>query len=454
VLLRAHNPNGQRFVEFGITPDGDQTSFFIKTNKETEKFTVSAPIVAEDNIAVSIERKNGVGLFVSINGHEEVFEADELAESENETIELTLGGQKIIKGRGDQGSRVQQEFYGCMTVPFIENLKNEQDVFLATALDGFLCLDKTGNICQGQLRFNECHANVPQSLMSTHVIEMSADTSSSREKPSSRKINREKCEEFETSIPVVDKFVMKPESFLKFNLRGGEKINRFVLDLEVEIEKDGTIAKLTNDDCSTYVSLVVVNQQPSLYISDGAKITTVDLKKNLPVNKRVHIRVEAKEMSRGKTKFIVSFDKESVNKRVRIAKASISTLFIGESPVKCPSTLDNIEGFTGAVFDVKFDERDMNPKRIQNAPAILSQPGEAGFFAGPRGTAIDFQLTERLEKFELTLTPMEGKFELVEIFNKEKGKRTCSNLILTQKLRCTHGNSSRRRPSRRIYLHR
>ena len=356
MLLRAHNPNGQRFVEFGITPDGDQTSFFIKTNKETEKFTVSTPIIAEDNIAVSIERKNGEGLFVSINGHEEVFEADELAESENETIELTLGGQKIIKS--GERSRVQQEFYGCMTVPFIENLKNEQDVFLATALDGFLCLDKTGNICQGRLRFNECHANVPQSLMSTHVTEMSVDSSSSREKPASRKINREKCEEFETSIPVVDKFVMKPESFLKFNLRGGEKINRFFLALEVEIEKDGTIAKLTNDDCSAYVSLVVVNQQPSLYISDGATITTVHLKKNLPVNKRVYIRVGAKEMSRGKTKFTVSFDKESVNKRVRIAKASISTLFIGESPVKCPSTLDNIEGFTGAVFDVKFDDRD------------------------------------------------------------------------------------------------
>ncbi|CBY32303.1 unnamed protein product [Oikopleura dioica] len=414
VIFRAHNPNGQRFVEFGITPDGDQTSFFIKTNKEDEKFTVPVPIIADDNIAVSIERKNGEGLLVSINGHEEVFEADELAESENETIELTLGGKNIKSGR------VQQEFYGCMTVPFIENLKDEQDIFLATALDGFLCLDKSGNICQGRLRFNECHANVPQSLMSTHVIEMSVDSSSSREKPSSRKINREKCEEFDTSAPVVDKFVMKPESFLKFNLRGGERINRFALDLDVEIEKDGTIAKLTNDDCSTYVSLVVVNQQPSLYISDGSKITTVDLKKNLPVNKRVHIRVEAKEMSRGKTKFIISFDKQSVNKRVRMAKASISTLFIGESPVKCPSTLDNVEGFTGSVFDVKFDERDMNPKRIQNAPAILNKPGEPGFFAGPRGTAIDFELTERLEKFELTLTPMESKFELVEIFNKEK----------------------------------
>ena len=430
-IFRVKASQGPDLIELKMK---NSKEFVIHSDFDGEKDLVlpdQYAIVADQEIQILIQRVNGEHLLVKIGEFEKKFDdVKRIENSDPQDVEIALGGHF-------RGKDVKNYFNGCIISPYIRNLKDsETGKRLFSVLENFQCKNTGGFInCFGEVSFNKCVKNIPQSLMlrpvRNEVLTVLRDRDEQhpkRGKGRGRGRGKRKCPKIDDekiqSPLKVEKYKLEKNSLIKMNQKNFAEFFKDALEIETifEYEKDGSLLQLVNEDCSESISILIIEGHVRLILKiDGHHMGFTSDSKLASGKNDLKLAITPES---GKTKFSLILNGSSKTKKVKknLTRTSIKSIYIGKSPdnLKC-SDLAHPHSFKGHFFGAKINGAYLKTRRFENAPAILGGARIPGVFLGKK-SSLNFGLNgENLNKISLTVRTRQEIGELFAIQNASKG---------------------------------
>ena len=437
-ILRVKSVNGPNCIEFGMEKDGTNTPiFYYKSNvDESQTLPIQNKIKADEEVQITIVRRDGDNVIITIGDNTPIkLDINSMGVVESEEVEIQVGGQY-------KNNKVKEGYHGCITSLYVNELTHD-DTVLTSVFDGFKCEEGDNRdmpTCIGEVRFNECFTNNPQSLVERPVrnevitvVRDNNDSSSPRRGNGRRGKNRPRGKSCPNMVPIdsleANKYQIGKNSMIKLNQRNMQSMfqQSMKLELRIDYKAQGSLLQMVNDDCTESISLLIIENKVRLLvnINDGHLIFNTE--KEIPKNTNTDIILVIKpdEKNPERTKFSITVHGATKTKKLRkdMKTTTIKSLYIGRSPdsLKC-ADLHHTHSFTGFFYGASLNGVELRKRRFENTPSIITGSRIPGIFLGKRGTVIDMPLNGvQVNSLAFVLRPRQQSGDIFNLYSRSKG---------------------------------
>ena len=432
-IFRVRAAQGPDVIEIKMENNRKFTFHSDFDGEKTIKLPEQNVISADEETQILLERKNGEQIRVKIGEFEQTFDAKRVKNSAPQDVEISIGGHL-------RRNEVKEYFNGCVISPYVKNLKDaETGRRLFSVFENFQCRNSPKN-CFGEVSFNQCLKNVPQSLMlgrpvRNEVLTVLADrdgkAGSRGRGGKGRGRGRRKClkiDDAKLTAPLkVEKYKMDKNSMIKMNQKNLAEFFKTALRIKMafEYEEVGSLLQLVDENCAVSISVLLIGSHVRLVLKmDGQHLAFTSDSQLLRSGKNeLELAIIPKD---GKTEFTLTLNGNSKTKKVKknLTQTFIKSIYIGKSPshLQC-SDLHHTHSFKGHFYSATINGAPLKTRRFENAPAVLAGPRIPGIFLGKK-SSLQFAPENPVEKISLTLRTRQDSGEVFSVENLARGEIT------------------------------